>query len=190
MVRKILLAVLVLVAAFFAYVATRPDTFHIERTAVVHAPADVVYARIDDFHRWREWSPWEHLDPAMQRTYSGADKGVGAVYQWKGNDKVGEGRMTITNATAPSQVDLQLEFLAPFKATNQAALALSPGDGGTTVKWTMDGKQNLMSKTMCVFINMDKAVGGDFERGLAALDSVAASDARMAAVPDTTAAAQ
>lgn len=190
MIRKIVLAVLVLVAAFLAYVATRPDTFHVERTAVVHAPADFVFARVEDFHLWRDWSPWERLDPAMQRTFSGAERGLGAVYEWKGNDKVGEGRMTITNATRPDRVDFRLEFLAPFKATNQAALAFSPGDGGTTVKWTMDGRNDFLGKAMCVFMDMDKAVGGDFEKGLAALDSVAAADARLAVIPDTSGAAQ
>ena len=190
MLKKILLAVLVLVVGFFAYVATRPDTFHIERTRLVHAPPDVVYARIDDFHQWRDWSAWEHMDPAMERTFSGPAKGTGAVYTWKGNDKVGEGRMTITSAEPAKKVDIKLDFLAPFKSTSNAALALAPADGGTSVKWTMDGNHNLMSKTMCVFMDMDKMVGGDFEKGLAALDSVATADARVAAIPDTTAGAQ
>ena len=148
MLKKILLAVLVLVAAFFAFVATRPDTFHIERTAVVHAPSDVVYARVDDFHRWRDWSPWERLDPAMQRTFAGADKGKGAVYTWKGNDKVGSGRMTITDTEPAKEVEIRLDFLEPFASTSQAALKLAPANEGTTVTWTMDGKHNLMSKTM------------------------------------------
>jgi len=186
MLKKILLAVLVLVAAFFAFVATRPDTFHIERTAVVHAPSDVVYARVDDFRRWRDWSPWERLDPAMQRTFAGADKGKGAVYTWKGNDKVGSGRMTITDTEPAKEVEIRLDFLEPFASTSQAALKLAPANEGTTVTWTMDGKHNLMSKTMCLFMDMDKMVGGDFEKGLAALDSVAAADARVAAIPDTT----
>ena len=184
MLRKIVLAVLVLVAALLTFIATRPNTFHIERTATIHAPADVVYARLDDFHRWGDWSPWEKLDPAMTRTFSGSEKGVGAVYGWKGNDKVGEGRMTITEAV-PESLGFRLEFLAPFKATNRGAFHLAPDAQGTRVTWTMDGNQTFLSKAMCLVINMDKQVGGDFEKGLAALDGVAAADARTAA-PDTS----
>ena len=187
MARKILLALLVLVAVLLVVIMTRPNTFHVERTAVVHAPADVVFARLEDFHKWPAWSPWEKLDPAMQRTFSGADKGVGAVYAWKGNDKVGEGRMTILDAAPPSKLGLRLEFLKPFQSTSRTTFDLAPGDGGTQVRWAMDGPQNFMSKAMCLVMDMDKQVGGDFEKGLAALDAVASADARAAAPPDTTA---
>ena len=187
MARKILLALLVLVAVLLVVIMTRPDTFHVERTAVVHAPADVVFARLEDFHKWPDWSPWEKLDPAMQRTFSGADKGVGAVYAWKGNDKVGEGRMTILEAAPSSKLGLRLEFLKPFQSTSRTTFDLAPGDGGTQVRWAMDGPQNFMSKAMCLVMDMDKQVGGDFEKGLAALDTVASADARAAAPPDTSA---
>lgn len=189
MARKILLALLVLVAVLLVVIQTRPDTFHVERSAVIHAPADVVFARIEDFRKWPDWSPWEKLDPAMQRTFSGADKGVGAIYAWKGNDKVGEGRMTILEAAAPAKLALRLEFLKPFQSTNATTFELAPADGGTQVRWAMDGPMNFMSKAMCLVMDMDKQVGGDFEKGLAALDQVAQADARTAAVPDTTTAA-
>jgi len=180
MARKIVLFVVVLVAALLTFVVTRPDTFHVERSATVHAPADVVFARLDDFHRWSDWSPWEKLDPAMQRTYSGADKGVGAEYAWKGNDKVGEGRMTIQDAEAPRDLDIKLEFLKPFQATSATKFALAPAEGGTKVTWSMDGRNNFMSKTMSLFMSMDKEVGKDFEKGLAQLDAAATAEAKAA----------
>jgi len=191
MARKILLALLVLVGVLLVVIMTRPNTFHVERTAVVHAPADVVFARLEDFHKWPDWSPWEKLDPAMQRTFTGPDKGVGAVYAWKGNDKVGEGRMSILEAAPPSKLGLRLEFIKPFQATNTTTFDLAPADGGTQVRWAMDGNHNFASKAMCLVMDMDKQVGGDFEKGLAALDQVAQADARTAVVPDTsTSAAQ
>jgi hypothetical protein len=185
MARKILLALLVLVGILLAAIVTRPNTFHVERTAVVHAPADAVFARLEDFHQWPAWSPWEKLDPAMQRTYSGPDRGVGAVYAWKGNDKVGEGRMTILEASPPSKLGLRLEFLKPFTSTCKTTFDLAPADGGTQVRWAMDGPQNFMSKAMGLVMDMDKQVGGDFEKGLASLDQVA----RAAVPPDTSATA-
>jgi hypothetical protein len=176
MARKILLVLLVLVAAVCAIVLTRPDTFHVERSATIHAPANVVFARLEDFHRWPDWSPWEKLDPNMVRTYSGPDRGVGAAYAWKGNDKVGEGRMTILEAAPPAKLGIQLEFLKPFPATNTATFTLAPAGDETRVTWAMDGKNNAMSKAFSLFMDMDKLVGTDFAKGLAALDSVAAAD--------------
>ena len=172
MAKKIVLALLVIVAGFLTFVVTRPDTFHVERSATIAAPANVVYAHVVDFHAWPEWSPWEKLDPAMQRTYGGAAAGPGATYSWTGNDKVGEGKMTIVDATPPSKVGIQLDFIKPFAASNTATFAMAPEGEQTKVTWSMDGKNSFMSKTMSVFMSMDKMVGGDFEKGLASMKSV------------------
>lgn len=189
MAKKILLALLVIVAGLCTFILTRPATFHIERSATVAAPPEIVYARLDNFHRWPEWSPWEKLDPNMKRTYSGPESGPGASYAWTGNDKVGEGRMTIEEATPASKVAMKLEFIKPFPATNTATFVLVPEGNATKVTWAMDGKNNFMSKAFSVFMNMDKMVGTDFEKGLANLNTIAARDAQAAAtaVPDTAA---
>lgn len=189
MAKKILLVLLVIVAGLCTFILTRPDTFHIERSATVAAPPEIVYARLDNFHRWPEWSPWEKLDPNMKRTYAGPESGPGASYAWTGNDKVGEGRMTIEDATPASKVAIKLEFIKPFAATDQATFVLVPEGNATKVTWSMDGKNNFMSKAFSVFMNMDKMVGADFEKGLASLNTVAVQDAQAAkaAVPDTAA---
>jgi uncharacterized protein YndB with AHSA1/START domain len=155
MLKKIVLALVVLVAAYFVYVQTRPDTFHVERSRTVAAPPNVVYAQIHDFHAWPAWSPWEKLDPDMKRTYGGPEAGPGATYSWAGNDKVGEGTMTIKDVAPAERVNLELLFLKPFKATNTATFALAPEGEGTKVTWSMDGRHNLFSKAMCVFMSMD-----------------------------------
>jgi len=191
MAKKVLLALLVIVAGLCTFILTRPDTFHIERTATVAAPPEIVYARLDNFHSWPEWSPWEKLDPNLKRSYSGPDSGPGASYSWVGNDKVGEGRMTILEATPASKVAMKLEFIKPFQATDTATFTLVPEGTSTKVTWSMDGKNNFMSKTFSLFMNMDKMVGADFEKGLANLNTIAAHDAAQAAataVPDTAAA--
>jgi len=147
------------------------DTFTVERTATVGAPPDRVYAAIADFHDWVNWSPWEDLDPQLQRTYSGADQGVGAVYEWRGNRKAGEGRMEITEAEVPSRIRIALDFLKPFKSSNVTTFHLTPADGGTEVRWTMVGPKTLMTKIMGIFKSMDSFVGKDFEKGLRRLDA-------------------
>jgi uncharacterized protein YndB with AHSA1/START domain len=178
MLKKILIAAAAALAVLLLAVATRPATFRVERSLVVKAPPDKVYGELADFHRWEGWSPWAKLDPQMKTTYQGAEGLVGASYDWQGNDKVGQGRMTITAAAPPRQLVIRLEFLAPWKSTNQTTFDLAEAPGGTRVAWSMEGRYDFMGKAMSLFMNMDKVVGGDFERGLAALGRVAESGQR------------
>jgi hypothetical protein len=187
--KNVLLVLLVLVLGFVVYVATRPDTYHVERSATIAATDSTVYAQIADFHRWKAWSPWEHLDPNMKTTYSGPESGIGAVYAWTGNSQVGEGRMTITDAEVGRRLAIRLEFLKPWQATNACAFTLTPEGSGTRVTWSMDGRHNLVSKAMSVFTSMDAMVGKDFENGLASLKTVSESHASSAATDSTTGAA-
>lgn len=168
------LAVLFAVAvlAILALAMTKPDVFRIERSITVNAPVEAIFPFVADFRNWSQWSPWEGIDPDMKRTYSGEDSGVGAVYAWEGNKKVGSGRMRITRAD-PGLVSLDLSFFAPMKAENKTDIAIAPQGGGARVDWVMHGPQPFMSKLFGVFMNFDKLVGKDFEKGLANLKGVA-----------------
>ncbi|WP_026911610.1 SRPBCC family protein [Patulibacter minatonensis] len=149
--------------------------FQIERSTTIAAPAAHVHPWIDDFHHWRSWSPWEEVDPALRRTYSGPASGVGAVYEWSGNRKAGAGRMEILGSTPSSIVTISLRFLKPFKAHNTAVFALAETGAGTEVRWTMSGPQGVFGRVFSTLFRMDKVVGGDFEKGLAALKAKAES---------------
>jgi len=116
MLKKILLVLLVAIVALLGYAWTRPDTYTVTRSAVVPAPPERVFALIDDFHHWAEWSPWQKLDPAMRATYSGPASGVGAVYAWEGNKQVGKGRMEITESMPPRKVGIKLDFIDRARA--------------------------------------------------------------------------
>jgi hypothetical protein len=173
----VLVAVVVLVALVLAYAATKPDTFRVQRSALVKAPLQTVSPLISDFHRWGAWSPWEKLDPELKRTYNGAASGKGAVYAWEGNAKVGKGRMEIIDPTTPSLITIKLDFLAPFEAHNIAEFSLEPEGDATKVTWTMTGPSPYFpAKIMQVFMSMDSMVGKDFEKGLASM-GVAAQEA-------------
>jgi hypothetical protein len=148
------------------------DTYTVERSAAIDAPPRRIYDQIIDFHNWTAWSPWEDIDPALQRTYTGADSGRGAVYSWSGNRKAGKGRMEITEVVEPSRVRIDLVFEKPFKARNDLVFAIEPEGDGSRVTWTMTGKKTLMTKVMGIFTSMDKMVGPDFEKGLARLRAV------------------
>ena len=166
-------------AALVGYAATRPSTFRVQRTTRIAAPPRQILPHLDDFRAWAGWSPWEKLDPDMKRTFGGPARGVGATYAWDGNRKAGAGRMEITRADEQA-VRLTLDFTRPMKASNVTEFALTPDEGGTVVNWTMDGNNDLMGKLFCVFVDMDKLVGRDFEKGLASLRAVSEGAPRAA----------
>jgi hypothetical protein len=188
-VKRLLLILLAVVAAFAAFVATRPGTFHVERSATMSASAAAIQAHLEDFHAWPGWSPWEKLDPDMKRTHEGSPSGVGAVYAWSGNGDVGEGRMTITGVEPASRVAIRLEMIKPWAATNECAFVLTPDGDATKVTWSMDGKNDFVSKAMGVFMDMDQMIGKDFEQGLANLKTLVEAEAAAAAPADTVVAA-
>ena len=162
--------ILVILAAIVAFIASRPSEFRLERAITIAAPPARVFPVINDFHNWNTWSPWEALDPSLQRTFTGASAGAGSVYDWTGNKKVGAGRMTIQKSEPNAVVQILLEFIRPFKATNVTTFTLgSEGANATRVTWAMTGTNNFMMKAMHLVMNMEKLVGGDFEKGLAAM---------------------
>jgi Polyketide cyclase / dehydrase and lipid transport len=162
----------IIIAIVLILASTQPDTFRIQRAAVMNAPAEKIFPLIADFHQWLDWSPWEGRDPALKRTYSGAERGTGAVYAWDGNKNVGSGRMEILEASLPSKVVIKLDFLKPFEAHNTAEFTMLPQGGATNVVWVMHGPAPFMSKVMQVFMNMDRMIGKDFEAGLTSLKAV------------------
>ncbi len=172
MLKKVLLALVVLLVAFVAFVAMRPDRYHVERSATIAAPAERIYAQIADLRRWTFWSPWEGRDPAMQRTYSGAESGQGAVYAWSGNDQVGSGRMTIVESEPPTHVRIALEFITPIPNTAETSFTLAPAGDATRVTWAMDGDANFIGKLFGLFIDFDEMIGADYERGLTTLKRI------------------
>jgi hypothetical protein len=166
------IAVVILILA-----ALKPDSFRVERKTTVKADAGEVFLCINDFHNWAAWSPYEKLDPAMQKTFSGAASGKGAIYEWKGNDKAGTGRMEILESSlpgkmGPSKITIKLDFLKPFEGHNTSEFTMSPKGDSTEITWAMQGPSPFMMKVMHVFINMDKMLGKDFETGLANLKAV------------------
>jgi hypothetical protein len=178
MARKILIGIAAVLVLLVIVIATRPSTFRIERAASMAAPAGIVYAQVQDFHRWSAWSPWEKLDPAMKREYSGAAAGPGAVYYWNGNDDVGEGRMTIEDAKPGSSLTIKLEFLKPWASTNKTLITFTPDGAGAKVSWAMEGTNDFMGKAMSLFMDLDAMVGPDFEKGLANMKAVAEAEAK------------
>jgi len=181
MVKKLLLAVVVVLAAFAAFVATRPASYTVSRSQAMAAPPTTVYAQVADFHQWEKWSPWAKLDPGMKTTFAGPPAAAGSSYAWSGNDKVGEGRMTIVEARPGEMLRVRLEFIKPFASTNSTAFTFASKGGGTETTWTMEGHNNFAGKAFSLFMNMDKMIGSDFEKGLAQLQAVSEAGAQKSA---------
>ena len=166
----IILALAVVVILILA--VTKPATLHVQRAIDIKAPAEKIFPLISDFHQWLSWSPYEKKDPAMKRTYGGADSGKGATYAWDGDKNVGSGRMEILEATPPSNIVIKLDFFKPFEGHNTAEFTMLPRGDGTRVTWLMHGPANFMSRLIQVFINLDNMIGRDFEAGLANLKTL------------------
>lgn len=165
--KRSLIVLAVIVILFTVLVALRPNTYHVERSAKIEAPPAKAFALVNDFHKWELWSPWEKLDPNMKRTFEGPAAGEGAIYAWDGDGKVGAGKMTILENQADKRVRIKLEFFRPFEDSCITEFNYKPDGSQTDVTWTMSGNHNTFSKIMCLFMSMDKMIGGDFEKGLA-----------------------
>lgn len=149
------------------------STYEVTRTAIIPAPAEEIFPLVNNFHEWTRWSPWESVDPAMQRSYTGPDSGVGARYAWNGNRKAGSGTMEIVESSQPNTIRIRLEFTKPFKTVNPTTFTFARAANGTQVTWSMTGENKGIGKVFALFMNMDKMVGGDFEKGLASLAAAA-----------------
>ena len=179
---KILMVFAAVIGVFLIVVAIQPSDFRIVRSTTVDAPPATVFAQVNDFHKWNEWSPWAKLDPTMKQTFEGPATGKDASYAWIGNNEVGEGRMTIMDSLPNSLIVIKLEFLKPFQATNTTVFNFKLEGKQTIVTWTMAGQHNFVGKAMCLLMNMDKMVGGQFEEGLARMKAIAETEARKPGV--------
>ena len=169
---KIFIVVAVVVVVFVVIVTFQPSDFRVARSAILAAPAPAVYAQVNDFRKWEAWNPWGKIDPAMKQTYEGAPAGTGAIYTWIGNNEVGEGRMTIIETRPSDLIRIKLEFYKPLAATHVAEFTFKAEGGQTVVTWSMTGAKNFMAKAIHLFMNMDKMIGGQFEKGLASMKSI------------------
>ena len=167
--KRIALVLAILIVCVLLFALTKPDVFRVQRTATINAAPEKIFALINDFQRWGEWSPWEKLDPAMKRTFSGPASGKGAVYAWEGDSKVGAGRMEILDTTPSSRILIDLQFFSPMEGHNTAEFLLQPSAGVTTVSWIMQGPNPYIAKVIQVFCDVGDFVGKDFDKGLASM---------------------
>jgi hypothetical protein len=161
----IVIAIAVVILGVLIYASSKPEVFHVERSVRIHATPDAIFPLINDLHRWEAWTPYDK-DPAMKKTYSGSDAGVGAHYAWEGNKQVGQGEISIRETLPPNLLVFDLHMIKPFEGRNVATFSLDPDGDATRVTWSLDDKHKLMQKIMSIFLNLDHMVGKDFAVGL------------------------
>src|SRR5690606_12433781 len=163
----LLVLLAVMIVAFVIVVAMQPSEYHVARSTTVDAPPEVVFAQVNDFHKWEVWNPWGKIDPEMSATFSGEPAGVGAKYAWSGNSEVGAGSMTIVESTPNERIRVQLDFEKPMKGTSMAEFTFVPQGGATDVTWSIEGENSFLAKAIGLALDMDAMIGGAFEQGLA-----------------------
>jgi uncharacterized protein YndB with AHSA1/START domain len=173
-----LLVLVLAVGGLAIAIAMQPNEIRVERKIVIAAPPSAVFPHVNNFRKWKAWSPWEKLDPAAQNTFPGPEEGEGAIFQWAGNSKVGKGQMTILESRPNELVRIKLDFIEPMEDTSLTHFHLKGDAAQTELTWNMHGEHSLMSKAMCVFMDMEKMVGDSFEEGLANIKAIAEKSAK------------
>lgn len=178
--KKFLIGLVVLLGGLIGFIASRPSTYHVERSVEMNAPAPVAFDQVDSLKSWSAWSAWEKLDPAIEKTYEGPERGKGAAYTWR-SQKVGVGKMTVLESEPSKHVGLELQFIKPWENTARADFTFEPAGSGTKVTWAMEGHSNFVAKAFGLFMDMDDMIGKDFEKGLAGLKDVSEAAAKKQA---------
>ncbi|MGH6866394.1 MAG: SRPBCC family protein [Methyloceanibacter sp.] len=170
--RKILIALAAIVLIFVVMVAMQPSEFHVEKTATIDAVPAAVFAEVNDLKKWDAWSPWAKLDPDAKVSFEGPSVGEGATMAWVGNDKVGAGKMTVTESRPDDLVKLRVDFKEPFEGSSMSQFAFKSSGNQTAVTWTMTDDHNFLEKAFCLVMNGKKMIGNDMDKGLVQMKSV------------------
>ena len=178
MLKIVFISLAIIVVVFVVVAALQPSAFRVARSTTIAAPPAIIFGHVNDLHKFQVWSPWAKIDPNSKIVYEGPQEGTGAKFSWAGNKEVGEGAMTVTNSRPGDLVQFRLDFKKPFEATNTAEFTFKPDGDRTAVTWAMSGKNNFMFKAVGLFMNCDKMIGGQFEKGLADLKTLAEAEAK------------
>ncbi|APJ04339.1 SRPBCC family protein [Silvanigrella aquatica] len=173
MIRKIFLLIFILITIFLSYVSMQPSNFKIVRELKINAPPETVFNYVNDLRKFTEWNPWSKIDPQAKQIFKGPISGKGASYSWEGNNDVGTGSMTIIETQPYAFIKIQLDMIKPFSDTNNVEFSFKADGNATNISWTIKGKANFISKLFCVFIDRDKIIGSEFEKGLQNLKKLA-----------------
>lgn len=169
MTKKILLGVGVLIAGILIFAAIKPSHYRVSREIVIYASPDAIFPYVNEPRKVDEWSPWVEMDPTVKMEYSGPAAGVGASSGWKDAKQMGTGTATVVESVPAKLVKTKLVYTKPFNMEQMAQFELEMSPEGTLVRWSVEGDSNFIGRIFCLFKDMDKMIGGTFDKGLAKL---------------------
>ena len=166
--KGMLLSLVVAIAVFIALGFLLPDRAVVERSIVIDAPADRVYAFVSNLRNFNSWSPWAKIDPTARYAFEGPEVGPGQRMKWTStNDKVGSGSQEITELMPGEGVKLALNFGAMGQADAWYALK---GEGQQThFTWGFASDLGMNPVMRWMGLMFDRWIGPDFSQGLQAL---------------------
>ena len=165
------IGVLVIIVALVGYAAVQPSEYFISREISIRASADKIFPHLNNAKLMNAWSPWAELDPKAKMSFTGPEEGVGSRTSWADGEQLGTGSATVVESVPNERVRTKLEYIKPFEGVQDAEMSIKPSGTGSLVIWSVRGQNNLIGRLMCMFMNMDKMVGGTFEKGLSTLKS-------------------
>lgn len=180
--KTILIIIVILVAVGGVLSLIAPTQMSASRSVVINAPKEVVWENVTKFENMNKWSPWAKRDPNMKNTVEGTDGTVGAKQSWTGNKKVGSGSQTISALDPMNRIDSKLDFKEPMEGHADAYTVLADTAGGVKVTWSFSSAMSRPFNIIGLFMDMDAAIGKDYEEGLANLKALCEQEAAAAAV--------
>jgi uncharacterized protein YndB with AHSA1/START domain len=178
MLKKILLGLALVIALILVVAAFQPGEFSVQRSLAIAAPPAALFDQVNDHRKFLVWNPWMKLDPNVKNTFSGPASGIGSVCSWQGNRDVGAGSSTIIASKPGELVRLRMDWKEPMEGTSTVDFTFKPEGARTLVTWHIYGTNDYRGKVMCLFMNMDRMIGGQFELGLANLKTLVEDGAR------------
>lgn len=172
MLKKVLIVIAVVLTGFLIYVAVQPAESTISREIVINATPESIFPYINSSQKMHDWMPWRDSDPEMKMEFSGPPEGVGSTSTWKSPGEMGEGSSVIVESNENRSVKSQLKYVKPMEMSQLAEVTLTPVEGGTQVKWSVDGHNGFVFRMVGIIMNIEKMVGDQFDRGLAKLKSI------------------
>ena len=104
---------IIILAAILATIM--PAKYVVEKNVIINHPPSAVFAKIADFNYYREWNPWQKSEATAKYNIIGTPATTGHRYEWEGK-KIGTGSLTVKTLNPYNSIELDLEFLKPWKS--------------------------------------------------------------------------
>ncbi len=174
MFKKIAFTVLVIILGVVLIAAFQEGTYKIQREIVIQAKAEAINPYISSSKKADEWMPWAETDPQVKMSYSGPEEGLGSTANWESPGQMGTGKAEIIELIPNQLAKTKITYTKPMEFTQDSEFSLAPEGDGTKMTWTVRGDKPFIARLMCLvtFMDMDKYVGAQFEKGLQKLKNL------------------